>query len=340
MDETIVNSNHNVERVQNLHGLAKTAAQVGTAISIWAGLRMIFLLLDITLINRLQAGGASDNTLQIIDLAFSAVGVYIIATPIALWVLGMFRNGNFKALFVKSRLSGKELAAAIPMGYTVTIAVNLVVTIITLLASKSLDDIINGNPLLNLPKGGLGVALNYAWAVLIAPIFEEILFRGALLKNLSRYGNWFAVITSAVLFGLAHGNIAQMLYATALGIALGMVFVKAGSVIPCIIMHFSINFLGITISTFFSKDTMGVVALLGMLVLAALIAGVVLIIITLVNYRDKLKLGNSCNTLSRGEKVLGLLKSPQIIFMLALTLSLSIIANVPSLMNAVTELLK
>lgn len=338
MDEILL-SGQGVGKEQKRFELAQAAARVGTAVSIWIGLRLIFLLIDVIVIKRLQAAGVSDNLLQITDLALSAAGVYLIATPIALWALGMFREGRFKALFSKSRMSGKEFAAAVPMGYTVTIGVNLIATIVMIIASGSLQQVLNSNPILNMPKGALGIALNYVWAVLVAPIFEELLFRGGLISTLKPFGNWFAVLVSAVLFGFAHGNIAQMLYATALGIVLGMVFIKSGSVIPCMLMHFIINFLGITISSLYSPDRLLLMGLIGLLVMAVLLTGIVLIVVTLSKYRDKLRIGNGCTVLTRGEKLLGILKSAPVILMLLLTVVFLALVTVPGLLESVKSLI-
>ncbi|SDM69089.1 CPBP family intramembrane glutamic endopeptidase [Acetanaerobacterium elongatum] len=337
--EDILLSGQGTDKEQKRFELAQAAARVGTAVSIWVGLRLIFLLIDVIVTKRLQAAGISDSMLQIVDLALSAVGVYFVATPIALWALGMFKEGRFKALFAKSRMSGKEFAAAVPMGYTVTIGVNLIATVVMIVASGSLQQVLNSNPILNMPKGTLGIALNYVWAVLAAPIFEELLFRGGLVSTLKPFGNWFAVLVSAVLFGFAHGSVAQMLYATALGIVLGMVFIKSGSVIPCMLMHLIINFLGITISSLYSPERLGLVAIIGLLVMAVLIAGIVLIIVTLVNYRHKLSLGNGCTILTRGEKLSGLFKSAPVILMLLLTVIFLVLVTVPGLLQNVTSLI-
>lgn len=74
----------------------------------------------------------------------------------------------------------------------------------------------------------------------IAPVCEELLFRFALLKPLRRCGDWFSVIVSAVLFSLFHGNLDQAPYALAVGVILGIIAVKSGSVLPSIILH-SVN---------------------------------------------------------------------------------------------------
>lgn len=56
---------------------------------------------------------------------------------------------------------------------------------------------------------------------LIAPVTEEILFRGLILRTLEPYGKHFAVLLSAFLFGIFHGNVVQTPYAFVVGLVLG-----------------------------------------------------------------------------------------------------------------------
>lgn len=76
----------------------------------------------------------------------------------------------------------------------------------------------------------------FLYAVLLAPISEEILFRGLILRSLSPYGNRFAIVASAFLFGMFHGNLVQMPYAFALGIVLGYV-ASEYSLVWAIVLH-------------------------------------------------------------------------------------------------------
>lgn len=56
-----------------------------------------------------------------------------------------------------------------------------------------------------------------------APIFEEILFRGVVMRSLEPHGKKFAIFLSAMLFGLYHGSPLQSLYAMLVGLVLGYV---------------------------------------------------------------------------------------------------------------------
>ena len=71
---------------------------------------------------------------------------------------------------------------------------------------------------------------------LIGPIFEEIVFRGVLLGALAPYGRNFAIVTSAVMFGLYHGDFTQGLFAFVMGLLLGFVAMEY-SLLWSIVLH-------------------------------------------------------------------------------------------------------
>ena len=75
--------------------------------------------------------------------------------------------------------------------------------------------------------------------VIMAPLMEELLFRGAIQGHLMRIWKnpWWAILLSSLLFGLVHGNPAQIPFAFVIGIGLGWMYYKTGSLIPCFFMH-------------------------------------------------------------------------------------------------------
>jgi membrane protease YdiL (CAAX protease family) len=90
---------------------------------------------------------------------------------------------------------------------------------------------------------GVPVWLMLTITVVIVPILEELIFRKLLLDRLSIYGNVFAIIISAALFGLFHGNLYQLFYAFFAGLILGYVTVKGGSWLYGVGLHIFMNFL-------------------------------------------------------------------------------------------------
>jgi len=76
----------------------------------------------------------------------------------------------------------------------------------------------------------------------IAPVVEEMLFRGVILRSfLTQYSRRTAILGSAVLFGFAHLNIYQFVVGVILGSLAGWLYERTRSLIPCIALHASYN---------------------------------------------------------------------------------------------------
>lgn len=81
--------------------------------------------------------------------------------------------------------------------------------------------------------------------VIIAPLFEEFVFRGIIFTELKKgFAIKNAIIIQAIFFGIYHLNITQGIYAFVLGCVMGMVVYWTNSIWASITMHFSINLLG------------------------------------------------------------------------------------------------
>ncbi len=88
-------------------------------------------------------------------------------------------------------------------------------------------------------------------AVILAPINEECIMRGLILKNLQRFFSTpVVIIIQAVIFGIFHANWVQGFYVLPVGAALGYVAVKSRSVVPCIFMHLFYNSLSFAVEMF------------------------------------------------------------------------------------------
>lgn len=85
-------------------------------------------------------------------------------------------------------------------------------------------------------------AIEFLSTVIMAPLMEEILFRGMILGTLKKEMHpWIAIILSSVIFGVAHGTIIGIMYATGLGIMMGWLCVKFNSIIPSLVFHMAYN---------------------------------------------------------------------------------------------------
>lgn len=105
----------------------------------------------------------------------------------------------------------------------------------------SFDELARRHRLIN-PRtwwGGISALLAL---VLVAPVTEELLFRGWLLPDLKeQYGETRGLLWSSALFGLAHIEAAAVLYAALGGLVLGAVALRTKSTLASIAMHAGVN---------------------------------------------------------------------------------------------------
>jgi sodium transport system permease protein len=102
-----------------------------------------------------------------------------------------------------------------------------------------------GNPLtreleaLGKEPGAFGPWLVYLLVLgLLAPLSEELAFRGFILGALRRYfRSWAAILLSSFLFALYHANVFQFVPAFVLGVVLALFAVRTGSIVPGVVFH-------------------------------------------------------------------------------------------------------
>jgi membrane protease YdiL (CAAX protease family) len=121
----------------------------------------------------------------------------------------------------------------------------LVATPIVILISFLNEQIWQGqggsNPILQIVLEGkdpIALLLFFLTAAIAAPLFEEFLFRGFLLPSLTRYVPvWGAIGISALLFGVAHLSLSEILPLTTLGIILGVVYTRTRNLLASMLLH-------------------------------------------------------------------------------------------------------
>lgn len=95
---------------------------------------------------------------------------------------------------------------------------------------------------------GVSLAMVTLLAVLVAPIAEETFFRGFILGGIGkRFGYGWGVVVSALLFSLAHMQPGALLPIFILGLLLAWLYIKTGSIWPCILTHFAYNSIAVII---------------------------------------------------------------------------------------------
>lgn len=85
--------------------------------------------------------------------------------------------------------------------------------------------------------------MGYFVVGLLAPLAEEMVFRGAILRSLLRWKSnpWMGIVISAILFAVIHMNPAQMPHAFLIGLLLGWMYWRTDSIVPGVVYHWVNN---------------------------------------------------------------------------------------------------
>lgn len=177
----------------------------------------------------------SGNYLFIWILALAPI--YLIGIPI--FILATKRIPSYKA--EKQKLNTTTFTqlcficfAVMNIGIAVT---SLLMYLLSSLGGEQLSD-----PIQQI-MGNSNIIFNLIATVILAPIFEELVFRKILIDKTAQYGEKISVFLSALLFGLFHTNIFQLIYTFALGYALALIYVRTRNIKHTILIHAITNLL-------------------------------------------------------------------------------------------------
>ncbi len=174
------------------------------------------------------------------------------------------------------------------------------------------------------PNGIFGFLLTLLSIAFIPALTEEFCFRGVFFGLLKRYGDIFALITSSVMFGVMHGNFEQMPFAILVGLILGIIRLKTGSIWGCILLHFYNNFSSVVLDYLFdgvSVEYQNVFYIVFYSV--CLLIGIIGVLIFASKEKENFNINGVKTVSSEKEKLTWFLASPVIIIFLVIHIGAS-----------------
>ena len=170
-------------------------------------------------------------------------GYLFMAIPPLFIVYYQIKSLNGQFIFKKDyfQFNFLPIKDAIIQGIKGWLSIIPFVLLISLIMNSLIDNQNGSNPLLEIVlnnDNNLSFILLFLTTTILAPFFEEIIFRGILLPTLSRdFGVISGIIVSAFVFALAHLSLGEMPPLFVLGIGLGITRVASGSLFSSVIMH-------------------------------------------------------------------------------------------------------
>ncbi len=253
--------------------------------NLWRSLTPLFVYYAIVYLVQIIVGVAwgvshasqfitADNTVMYNELQ-SALEAFTVEYGLLLQCLGalaalffLFRmyHKDFytrRFLFDRTSVTLSSYLMLIPLGFAASIAGNLLLNMIDW--TNVSENFAEAETFLF--SGPLVIQL--IGIVVIVPLCEEVVYRGLIYMRLRQYMDVnLSIMTSAMLFGLLHGNIVQGIYAYVLGILLAYLYEKFGSLKATALTHSCVNaiamalmIMNVTIVSRTMMLTIGIVAL-------------------------------------------------------------------------------
>lgn len=236
------------------------------------------------------------------DIMFAAtmIPLYVLGYPVAFLIMG---KGGDRRPVEKHKMTPGQFILAFMMSYGLLMAGNLIGLIITF-GISILKGAEVSNPLMSIMNEG-NIWTSAIYIVLLAPVFEEILFRKLICDRVARYGQGTAIVVSGLMFGLFHGNFNQFFYAFFIGCFFAMIYLKTGEIKYTIGLHMIVNFIGGVLGGFLlqyvdieSATGMIIFGIYGLCAYGIAIAGVALFFIN----QQKMKLEAGEVTIEKGSR--------------------------------------
>ena len=170
------------------------------------------------------------------DKIYSNGWGYIAAILVCVSVFHAWKGNTYwkqEILAREKRMEGKTFLFFLLFCMGAQMVNSLWVTLLELLMNAFGKSVM---PVLEAVAGSSDTFSMFLYASIFAPVWEELLFRGYVLRTLRPFGKRFAILCSALLFGLFHGNLLQTPYAVIMGLILGYVTVEY-SILWSVLLH-------------------------------------------------------------------------------------------------------
>lgn len=188
-------------------------------------------------------------------LAISAAAILVSQAQggeIGVWGLGIEEAVFVSVVLIWSLASWKTLAPSLtrigPVRWLAAAPLMAIVTFIVASLAVGLMQRLLGMDQINFMNdfsaAGYGLGLATLFIAVQPAIFEELAFRGMIFDSLRKVaGSTETILASAAMFAILHLSIPSFLHLMLMGVMLGWLRNRTGSLYPCMLLHFTHNFL-------------------------------------------------------------------------------------------------
>lgn len=173
------------------------------------------------------------------NVSLTFIGIVVLGLPVFIKLMKRIPDSEIG--------EQRKLSSGKFIGYfIICVALAYIANIVGLIISLFIE-IIKGTDIVNPLETffiNSNMVLAMIYAIIVAPIVEELIFRKILLDKLRRFGDLPAILLTGFAFGIFHFNLSQFFYATVLGIMFAYITIRTNRIIYSIALHMMVNFMG------------------------------------------------------------------------------------------------
>lgn len=256
----------------------------------------VFVETMIAMIDALLNDGLVDYYYAV-EAASDGTWGYFLAAAVGILILLLWKKPRFwrEEIWAKGKpMKPGDFLGLMCVFFSAQILYQIVTTATELLLNSVGFTMMEGLEMVSAGSGGFGMFL---YVGILAPVAEELLCRGVVQRTLLPFGKRIAILGSAFLFAVFHGNVIQTPYAFVVGLVLGYVAAEY-SLAWAMLLHMLNNLVLGEMFTLLSErmDPIAAGALLWVILLAFAVGGIV----TLIRKREKIGIWLRANPLRPG----------------------------------------
>ncbi len=204
----------------------------------------------------------------ILDSAMPTVVISGILTVVTVFLVFLFRKRKPVQELSLRTFSGKAVFPVVLMGLSFNVLTGVFLSLLPIP-----EDLYAAYDSASSSVMGDNFAMMFVGTVLVAPVVEEVIFRGLAYTRMKQgMPAAVAMVLSALLFGAAHGQLLWMLYTAVFGMVLAWVLERTGSLFPCILLHAGYNLCSVLLGFLPEEapDMAGVLLVFGAVIVAVI----------------------------------------------------------------------
>lgn len=204
----------------------------GWRLAAWSGLVLVLILLGYG--SRLAGGDPPADALYRYDTAIGGIFIYAVLFLILLWIGHGLPTREFFALHRPASWP-KALGLSLLSYIAIFLGAGLIIWALDAGDEQGLTP-----EAWDSSRAG-AYAANFVAVALVGPIVEELMYRGAGMRLLARFGIPAAVVLTSLGFGLGHGLVLALPALVLFGLVTAALRVRTNSVYPCMLVHCAFN---------------------------------------------------------------------------------------------------